>query len=214
MSDKDLAELRRDYSNRALELESTAPTPVLQFEQWFAEALQAGEVEPNGMSLATVDSSGTPSNRIVLLKGIDEGGLCFYTNYQSRKALALDSTRRAAVCFWWTTLVRQVRAEGTIERVSEAESEAYFSSRPRASQLGALASDQSRPLASRGDLEARFAELEQHYAGREVPRPEHWGGYRLIPERFEFWQGRASRLHDRIEYQRSGHIWCRQRLAP
>lgn len=200
---------------RTLGEQMVASDPFTQFDEWFREARGAGIAQPEGMALGTVDASGIPSVRIVLLKSVDERGFVFFTNYGSRKARAIEATGRAALTFWWEPLERQVRIEGIAERTSATESDAYFASRPRGSRIGAIASPQSSVIASRDTLEARVQELENRYPeGSEIPRPEHWGGFRVLPERVEFWQGRASRLHDRIVYQRSGEGWALVRLAP
>jgi len=202
-----------------LDESSVAADPVRQFEQWFADAVNAQVPEPNAMTLATVGADGDPSARIVLLKGVDEHGFTFFTNYASRKGRELATRPRAALLFFWPELERQIRIEGSVSQVDAAESAAYFAGRPRMSQLGAWASPQSDPIAGRSFLEARFAELADRYrdASEPVPRPPHWGGYRLAPESLEFWQGRASRLHDRIRYRRTQAqppAWIVDRLAP
>jgi pyridoxamine 5'-phosphate oxidase len=188
--------------------------PVARFQEWFREAEQAGVEVPEAMALATADADGAPSSRMVLLKGAEEDGFVFYTGYVSRKAGELEQNPRAALLFYWRPLGKQIRVEGRVERVSEAESTAYFSTRPRGSQLAAWASRQSRPLSSREELETRYAELEREYEGREVPLPRHWGGYRLRPEKIEFWEHRENRLHDRIRYTRAREGWEVERLAP
>jgi pyridoxamine 5'-phosphate oxidase len=170
--------------------------------------------DPATTTLATVDAGGAPSARMVLLRGADGEGFSFFTNYESRKALELDNSGRAALCFFWFWLGQQVRVEGPVERVSAEESDAYFATRPRGSQIGAWASDQSRPLASRAELEARYREAEARYEGRDVPRPPHWGGYRLRPDRIEFWSEGQFRLHDRWLFTRVKGGWQRQRLYP
>jgi len=198
---------------------SVAPDPMGQFERWFAEAVNAQMREPNAMTLATVGSDGHPSARIVLLKGADDRGFVFFTNYASRKGHELASRPRAALLFFWPELERQIRIEGTVSRVDANESADYFAGRPRSSQLGAWASPQSEPIANRAELEARFAECAERYRDESapVPCPPHWGGYRVYPDSIEFWQGRASRLHDRIRYRRTqAHptAWTIDRLAP
>jgi pyridoxamine 5'-phosphate oxidase len=188
--------------------------PLRQFEAWFAEAEQAGVEVPETMTLATATTEGAPSARMVLLKGADAEGFLFYTGYVSRKADELDENPRAALVFYWQRLGKQVRVEGTVERVSEAESAAYFATRPRGSRLAAWASQQSQPLASREELEGRYAELEREYEGREVPLPPHWGGFRLRPDAIEFWEHRDNRLHDRIRYTRAREGWTAVVLSP
>ena len=188
--------------------------PVERFQEWFREAEQAGVEVPEAMTLATAAADGAPSARMVLLKGADEGGFVFYSGYVSRKAGELEANPRAALVFYWWPLGRQIRVEGRVEHVSDAESKAYFATRPRGSQLAAWASQQSHPLASREELERRYAELEREYEGREVPRPPHWGGFRLRPDAIEFWEHRENRLHDRTRYTRARETWHSERLAP
>jgi pyridoxamine 5'-phosphate oxidase len=188
--------------------------PVERFRKWFREAEQAGVDVPEAMALATADADGAPSARMVLLKGADEDGFVFYSGYVSRKGEELERNPRAALLFYWRPLGKQVRVEGPVERVAEAESAAYFATRPRGSQLAAWASRQSRPLASREELERRYATLEREHEGREVPLPPHWGGYRLRPETIEFWEHRENRLHDRIRYTRAREGWQVELLAP
>ncbi len=214
MSSTNVADLRRTYTRADLSERDADPNPIRFFERWFDEALAAGVREPNAMTLATLGAEGQPSARIVLLKGVDERGFTFFTNYESRKARELEAHPRAALVFWWEVLERQVRVEGTVEEVAAAESDAYFASRPRLSRLGAWASDQSRPIPDRSALEQKLADLEKAYPDEAVPRPPHWGGFRLAPTLFEFWQGRASRLHDRLEYTPGSDGWTIQRLAP
>jgi pyridoxamine 5'-phosphate oxidase len=187
--------------------------PLRLFAEWFEQARAAVEV-PEVMALATATADGAPSARMVLLKGVDEDGFVFYTGYDSRKAAELAENPRAAIVFYWRPLGRQVRIEGTVERVPEEDSAAYFATRPRGSQLAAWASEQSRSLPSRDDLERRYAEVEREYEGGDVPLPPHWGGYRLRPEAIEFWQHRENRLHERVLYTRAREGWRRQLLDP
>lgn len=210
-----LADLRKDYSLAGLAEKDLARDPFRQFDKWFQEAEAAKIPEPNAMSLATTSRDGRPSVRTVLLKGVDGRGFVFYTNYESRKGRELESVPRAALLFPWLTLERQVIVEGPVTRVSREESEAYFHSRPLASQLSAWVSQQSSVISGRKLLEDAMKELEKKYAGQTVPLPPHWGGYRVAPETVEFWQGRRSRLHDRLRYRRSEDGgWIVERLAP
>lgn len=189
--------------------------PIALFRRWFDEAVAAELPEVNAMTLATADRDGRPSARTVLLKGVDGRGFEFFTNYESRKARELDANPHAALVFLWAPLHRQVRVTGDVTRLTAAESDAYFATRPRGSQLGAWASAQSRPIADRDELDGRWRRLEREYAGREVPRPPHWGGYRVVPREIEFWQGRANRMHDRFAYTRAADGgWRRERLQP
>jgi len=191
------------------------PEPVKQFQQWFDDAIKASLPLPEAMSLATVTTDGKPTSRMVLLKGVDLNGFVFYTNYRSAKAKELDANPNAALVFFWPQLERQVRVEGRVTRTSAAESSEYFATRPRGSQIGAWASPQSEVIATRTELEKRKAEFEERYRDREVDWPEHWGGYRLKPDRIEFWKGRPDRLHDRILYEREADgTWSIKRLAP
>jgi pyridoxamine 5'-phosphate oxidase len=191
------------------------PDPIALVERWLADAQAAGVEQHDAMTLATATPDGRPSARVVLLKGIDARGFAFFTNYESRKAGELDANPHAALVLLWIPLHRQVRVSGRVERLSAAESDAYFATRPRGSQLGAWASQQSRPLPDRGELEAGWSALDARYAGADVPRPPHWGGYRVQPNEIELWQGRANRLHDRFRYLRVPEGgWTRERLAP
>ena len=209
-----LAHVRRDYPAAAL-LESRANAdPMALFHRWLAAALECGHLEPNAMTLATVDGRGRPRARMVLLKDAGERGLTFYTNTTSAKGRELARRADAALVLWWPELSRQIRIEGRMTRVSAREADAYFALRPRAAQLGAWASPQSRVLPSRAVLADRLARVAARFADRPVPRPPHWSGYRLAPRLFEFWQGRPNRLHDRLRYTRRAGGWRRERLAP
>lgn len=209
-----IADLRTEYSRASLSEADAHPNPIDQFAKWFSEAIAAQVPEANAMSMASVDASGRPSSRILLIKEFDQRGFTFFTNYDSRKGHDLDANPHAALLFFWIELERQVRIEGRVERISAEENDRYFYSRPLKSRLGAIASAQSHPVASREALEARFAEVEQQY-GEQPARPAHWGGYRLVPDYMEFWQGRPSRFHDRIAYTRQPDgSWQLQRLQP
>ncbi len=211
----ELAQLRRNYALESLSEAGVLPDPLEQFALWFKEALNSQLTEPNAMTLATATRTGRPSARTVLLKGIDHQGFVFYTNYESRKGGELAENPQAALLFTWLELERQVRVEGTVEKVTREESLAYFQSRPKSSQIGAWASPQSRSIPDRGVLEKNVADLsQQHAAAETLPLPPFWGGFRLKPEVIEFWQGRESRLHDRIRYTRTENGWETDRLAP
>jgi pyridoxamine 5'-phosphate oxidase len=209
-----VANLRKDYGQATLSESDVAPDPIVQFTSWFEQALKAEVNEPNAMSVATVDSAGRPTSRIVLIKQFDARGFTWYTNYDSQKGRQLAANPFAALLFFWPELERQIRIEGKVERTSAEESDTYFHSRPLKSRLAAIASAQSMPIASRAALEDHYDAIAQQF-GEEPPRPEHWGGYRLVPERLEFWQGRRSRFHDRIVYIRQADgSWMRERLQP
>lgn len=209
-----IADLRRDYRSHVLVESEAASDPLVQFRQWFHEAVRAELLEPNAMTLATVTPSGDPAARTVLLKDLDATGFVFFTNYDSAKGRDLAHHPRACLLFFWGELERQVRITGRVERLTADESLAYFRSRPRGSQLGAWASPQSRVIESRDILDRALAELDATYTGADIPLPPFWGGFRVMPEAMEFWQGRTSRLHDRLLYSRIDDQWSRVRLAP
>lgn len=209
----DIAALRRNYAAHALDVRDVDVDPLRQFLRWFAEARQVEGGEPNAMTLATVSPQGAPSARVVLLKNVDDRGLVFYTNFESAKGRALAANPHAALVFFWGSLERQVRVEGVVERVSDDEADAYYASRPIESRLGAWASPQSDVVSSREALDARYADALARF-GDTPPRPPHWGGYRVVPSRVEFWQGRPGRMHDRVCYRREGDVWVIERLAP
>lgn len=214
MNDRDPPAHRQYASNPPLLANALAEDPLLQLQRWIDDATAAQQIEPTAMTLATCGDGGQPSARVVLMRGFYQGGLCFYTNYDSRKGRELTGNPRAAAVFWWDRLERSVRIEGRVDRLPGECSDRYFSGRPRGSQLGALASRQSCPIDSRATLEQQVEELERRYAGEPIPRPPFWGGFRLQPERVEFWQGAADRLHDRIVFVRRSAGWQRQRLQP
>lgn len=211
---QDIEHIRRDFAKEELNESTIAENPIRQFATWFEQALSVDLLDPNAMTLSTVNKEGVPSSRIVLLKGVDEHGFRFYTNYKSRKGTELAENPNAALCFYWAALERQVRIEGKVQKLSRDQSEIYFHKRPRLSQLGAWASQQSSKVASRQELESQFEEVKERFEGDEVPLPDFWGGYRLIPDRIEFWQGRRGRLHDRICYKRKNDDWEVFRLSP
>jgi len=209
-----ISHIRKDYQHASLSEQDVDADPIKQFNHWFQEALIAKVPEVNAMSLSTVNAEGRPSSRIVLLKDMDERGFTWFTHYTSHKGQELATHPHAALLFFWSELERQVRIEGRVERITDQENDAYFHSRPLPSQHGALASEQSQPIASRDILEQRMKEVAKQY-GDQVPRPPHWGGYRLIPDYLEFWQGRPSRLHDRIIFAKNAAgVWERSRLQP
>lgn len=214
ITNEHIQNLRQEYRNAILSEKEANLNPIIQFQTWFSEAVAADIYEPNVMTLATADRNGKPSARIVLLKGMDEAGFSFYTNYLSRKGKELKKNPLACLVFFWPELERQVRIEGRVEKLDKETSETYFHSRPKTSQIGAVVSPQSQPIASRDQLDQKAAQFAQEYAEREIPKPAHWGGYVLKPNLIEFWQGRESRLHDRLVYQLIDKKWQRNRLAP
>ena len=211
----DLSNLQKEHTQKGLTEDEAGLDPFSLFGRWFVDAERCGNLRPDAMTLATVGADGQPTTRLVLLKGYDANGFLFYTNYASRKGREMAGNSRVSVCFFWPELERQIRVDGTVAMVNAEESDAYFATRPEDSRIGAHASHQSAVLANREELERRFAEIESEYAGGVIPRPAHWGGYRIAPSAIEFWQGRKSRLHDRINFRReaSGE-WTRERLSP
>lgn len=211
-----IADIRKDYRRAALDEAAAGSDPIIFFEKWFREAVTADAAEANAMTLATVGPDGLPHARTVLLKGLDERGFVFFTNYNSNKGGELNAHPQAALVFFWKELERQVRVEGAVEKVTDAESDAYFHSRPAESRIGAWASPQSQVIADRAALEEQERSYRERFAAGDIPRPPHWGGFRVIPLRVEFWQGRSSRLHDRILFTRTGEsaAWQQSRLAP
>lgn len=214
LSQQDIQNLRQDYRSAQLAEGDVAANPIVQFQKWFKDAIDARLYEPNVMTLATSDRFGRPSARIVLLKGVDEDGFVFYTNYESSKGQHLLENPQAALVFFWAELERQVRIEGVVSKVPDEVSAEYFHSRPPGSQIGALASPQSKVISDRALLEEKVEVLMKQYEGQEIPRPLHWGGYLVEPNKIEFWQGRSSRLHDRILYELIDGSWIINRLAP
>lgn len=209
-----LADLRQEYTFAGLTEADLDPSPFTQFARWFEQALQAEVPEPTGMTLSTVNDVGQPSARVVLLKGFDEHGFVFFTNYDGKKGRDLAANPQAAISFWWSQLQRQVRIEGTVEKLTDAESDEYFATRPLGSQIGAWASEQSKVITGREELQARVQEIEKRFTDGQIPRPPFWGGYRLRPTMVEFWQGRPSRLHDRLRYRLHQGQWMIERLSP
>lgn len=215
LSKETIQNLRQEYRSATLSEKDVAPDPMSQFSKWFSEALVSGIKEPNAMTLATATADGKPSARIMLLKGFEETGFTFYTNYLSRKGQEITKNPSAALVFFWLELERQVRIEGTLEKLEEKESERYFHSRPRGSQIGSAASPQSREIEGREVLEKNILQLEEKYKdGAEIPKPPHWGGYIVKPSYVEFWQGGQGRVHDRIVYRKENNLWKIVRLAP
>jgi len=207
-------QIRKDYGRYSLDRDHLHPDPIVQFKQWMNVAVETEQTEPTAMSLASVDASGQPSQRIVLMKGITERGISFYTNYHSRKGNHFQNHPKASVLFFWPLMERQVRMEGIVEKLPATRSDEYFSTRPRESQIGAWASPQSEIISNRKILEEKFNELKIRFQGQPVPRPPHWGGYLFIPHRMEFWQGGSNRMHDRFEYFLTQKGWEIRRLAP
>lgn len=214
LTNEKIQSMRQDYKAAELSESDIAKNPIQQFEKWFAEAAEAQIFEPNAMTLATADKSGKPNARMVLLKGVDNNGFSFYTNYLSQKGKEIKKNPFACLVFFWGELERQVRIEGKIEKLDKETSEAYFQSRPVESQIGAIASPQSQVIASRAALEAKVNDVTKQYQGKSIPKPAHWGGYIVVPTTIEFWQGRSNRLHDRIKFVFVNNEWKLERLAP
>ena len=214
MENLNIADIRRNYTKEGLVDNKLPENPIELFTQWVEEAINSKALEPNAMALATVSPAGLPNVRMVLLKGIEDGSIRFYTNYNSRKGDDLTSKPVASCTFWWAELERQVRLSGPVERIMDAESESYFQSRPKEHQIGAWVSNQSSPVESREVLEEKFAEAKNRFKGRDIPKPEDWGGYDIHIQEIEFWQGRPGRLHDRIAYKKVNGAWQYQRLQP
>ena len=210
----DVAARRAEYEGRGLDVGDLDPDPIVQFRRWMADAEEAKLVEPTAMALATAGADAMPTNRFVLLRGLDERGFAFYTNHLSEKGTELAANPRAALLFGWLALHRQVRVSGDVEQFDDAEADAYFAGRPRGSQLGAWASPQSVVVVDRAEIDRLVADAEKRFGDGPVPRPEFWGGYRVRPDAVEFWQGRPNRLHDRLRYRREGDAWVIERLAP
>lgn len=214
MNNNEIANLRRDWSLKELDESNVSENPFDQFSIWMQEAVEAKILEPNAMALATANKKGIPSARIVLLKNIDRHGLVFFTNYESKKSKDLMENPNASVVFFWKELERQLRVSGSVEKISKKESEEYFKTRPYESRLSAWASKQSSEIPGRKSLEEKFSEMKNRFGEDNIPLPDFWGGFRLIPKEFEFWQGRVNRLHDRIVYQKKNDAWKIVRLAP
>jgi pyridoxamine 5'-phosphate oxidase len=209
-----IADIRSEYRRAELREADADRDPLVQFHHWFRDALRADVIEPNAMCLATATPDAYPSARIVLLKEVDERGFVFFTDYRSRKGQELSDNPHASLCFFWPELERQVRIAGAVQRISRSDSDAYFQSRPRESRIGAWTSHQSAELTSREVLEQQWETMSAQFGDGDVPLPDHWGGFRIVPEEMEFWQGRASRLHDRLQYVRKAGVWQRRRLSP